>query len=144
MFLWWINKILSVSSIIVSLSAISRASASSDGSLAFHSNYYYFFLIFFLWQKDLTSRHIYELRHDTTNVLHMRKQRRRSAAKLISAFVFDTWIVHYFYFLKPKLLVSNHLQWLHSPFCVGPGRIPECWFSHDAAHRLPNCKATRA
>ena len=36
----------------------------------------------------------YEPHHDKTNILHMRKQRRRSAfavtAKLISAFVFAT------------------------------------------------------
>ena len=41
--------------------------------------------------------------------------------KLISVFVFATWIV----------------QSLYSPICIGPGRKPECWFSHDhddAAH----------
>ena len=29
--------------------------------------------------------------------------------------------------------VSSHLLWLYSPVCVGPGRIPERWFSRDAA-----------
>ena len=25
---------------------------------------------------------------------------------------------------------------MYSLVCVGPGRKPECWFSHDAAHLL--------
>ena len=43
--------------------------------------------------------------HGKTNNLHRRKQRRRSAsltAKLISAFVFATWIVQFLYFLNPN------------------------------------------
>ena len=32
-----------------------------------------------------------------------------------------------------KFQASSHLLWLYSPVCVGPGRKPECWFSHDAA-----------
>ena len=51
---------------------------------------------------------LFEPRHEKTNVLHMRKQRRRSAsqsAKLISAFVFATYIVHPLYFLNPKFQV---------------------------------------
>ena len=55
-------------------------------------------------------------------------------AKLISAFVFATQIVQSLYFLNPKFQASRHLLWLYSPVCVGPGRKPECWFSHDAAH----------
>ena len=43
-------------------------------------------------------------------------------AKLISAFVFATWIVHFLFFLNPKFQASNHLLWLHSPVCVEPGR----------------------
>ena len=43
-------------------------------------------------------------------------------AKLISAFVFATRIVNFFFFLNPKFQVSNHLLWLYSPVCVGPGR----------------------
>ena len=31
-------------------------------------------------------------------------------AKLISAFVFATWIVQYLYFLNPKFQASSHLQ----------------------------------
>ena len=39
-------------------------------------------------------------------------------AKLISAFVFATWIVQSLYFLNPKFQVSSHLLWLYSPVCV--------------------------
>ena len=45
-------------------------------------------------------------------------------AKLISAFVFATWIVQSLCFLNPKFQASNHLLWLYSQFCVGPGRKP--------------------
>ena len=56
------------------------------------------------------------------------------AAKLISAFVFATWIVQYRYFLNTKFRASNHLQWLYSLVCVRPGQNPHCWFSLIAAH----------
>ena len=55
-------------------------------------------------------------------------------AKLISAFVFATWIVQYLYFLNTKFQASSHLQRLHSLVCVRPGQNPHCWFSHVAAH----------
>ena len=45
-------------------------------------------------------------------------------AKLISAFVFATWIVQSLYFLNPKFRASSHLLWFPSPACVGPGRKP--------------------
>ena len=45
-------------------------------------------------------------------------------AKLISAFVFATWIVQFLFYLNPKFQASSHLLWLHSPVCVGPGRKP--------------------
>ena len=45
-------------------------------------------------------------------------------AKLISAFVFTTRIVQCLFFLNPKFLASNHLLWLYSPVCVGPGQKP--------------------
>ena len=54
-------------------------------------------------------------------------------AKLISAFVFATRIVQSLFFLNPKFPVSSHLLWLCSSVCVGPGRKPERWFSHDTA-----------
>ena len=37
---------------------------------------------------------------------------------------------------KSKFQASNHLLKLYSLVCVGPGRKPERWFSHDAAHIL--------
>ena len=55
-------------------------------------------------------------------------------AKLISAFVFATWIVQSLCYLNPKFQASGHLLWLYSPVCVGPGLKPECWSSQDAAH----------
>ena len=50
-------------------------------------------------------------------------------AKLISAFVFATWIVKFLYFLNPKFLLC-----LYSSVCVRPVRKSHCWFSHEAAH----------
>ena len=55
-------------------------------------------------------------------------------AKLISAFVFATRIVHFLFYLNPKVPVSSHLLCLYSPVCVGPVRQPHCWFSLEAAH----------
>ena len=81
----------------------------------------------------LGKQSIYELRHEKTNVLHMRKQRSRTA-KLISAFVFATQIVRSLYFLNPKFQASFHHLWLYRPVYVRPDRKPEFWFSHDAAH----------
>ena len=45
-------------------------------------------------------------------------------AKLISAFVFATWIVQFLIYLNPKFQASSHLLWLYSPVCVGPGQKP--------------------
>ena len=41
-------------------------------------------------------------------------------AKLISAFVFATWIVQSLYFLNLKFQASDHCLWLYRPVCVGP------------------------
>ena len=70
-------------------------------------------------------QHIIELRYEKTSILHMRKQRRRSA-KLISAFVFvfATWIVQSLYFRHTKFPASSHLVWFYSSVCVGRGRTP--------------------
>ena len=57
-------------------------------------------------------------------------------AKLISAFVFASWIVQSLYYLNPKFQASRHLLWRYRLVCVGPGRKPECWFSHDTAQML--------
>ena len=45
-------------------------------------------------------------------------------AKLISAFVFATWIVQLLYFLNTKFQASSHCLWLYSPVYVGPGQKP--------------------
>ena len=55
-------------------------------------------------------------------------------AKLISAFVFTTWIVQSLFYLSPKSQATSHLLWLYSPVCVGPGRNPEDRFSQNEAH----------
>ena len=64
-------------------------------------------------------------------------------AKLISAFVFATRIVHSLYFLKPKFQASSRLLQLYSLVCVGPGRKPRRpVFSQrgsDEPHRQKNC-----
>ena len=57
-------------------------------------------------------------------------------AKLISIFVFGTWIVQYLYFLNTKFQASSHFQWLYKLVCVRPGQNPHCWFSHVAAHLI--------
>ena len=56
--------------------------------------------------------------------LYLYGPRHEKTAKLISAFVFATWIVQSLYFLNPKFRVSSHLLWLYSPVCIGPGRKP--------------------
>ena len=45
-------------------------------------------------------------------------------AKLRSAFVFATRIVHSLFFLNPNFQASSHLLWLCNPVCVGPDRKP--------------------
>ena len=48
-------------------------------------------------------------------------------AKLISAFVFASYIEQSLYFLNTKFQAS-------SPVCVGPGRNPEHRFSHSEVY----------
>ena len=78
--------------------------------------------------------------HGKTNNLHRQKTKAQISftinLKPISAFVFTTWIVQFLYFLNPKFLASYNLLRLNSPVCVGPGRIPNCWFSYDQAQLL--------
>ena len=45
-------------------------------------------------------------------------------AKLISAYVFATWIVQPLFFLNPKFQACSNLLWLYSLVSVGPGRKP--------------------
>ena len=54
-------------------------------------------------------------------------------AKLISAFVFATRIVHFLFFLNPKFQASSLLLCLYSLICVRPVRKSPCWFSHEIA-----------
>ena len=56
--------------------------------------------------------------------LHMRKKRCRSAAELISTFVFATYIVQSLYFLNPKSEACSHLLSLYSQVCVEHDRKP--------------------
>ena len=45
-------------------------------------------------------------------------------AQLISVFVFAIQIVQSLYYLNSKFQASDHLSWLYSLVCVGPGRKP--------------------
>ena len=65
-------------------------------------------------------------------------------AKLISAFVFATWIVQFLFYLYPKFQASSSFLSLYSLICVGPVRKPHCWFSHEAAHLQPKVLAELA
>ena len=65
---------------------------------------------------------LYEPHREKTGFLPMRKQRRRSAAQLISAFVFTSQIVQFLFFLNPKFQASSLFLRLYRPVCVGPGR----------------------
>ena len=96
--------------------------------------------------------------HEKNNILHMQKQRRRSAvtaklisafvfatgivqflycldptAKLISAFVFATRIAQFLYFLDPKFPASSPHLCPYSSVCIGLDVPQKCWFSHAAA-----------
>ena len=75
--------------------------------------------------------------HGKTNNLHNAKTKTQISfavtAKLISAFVFATRIVQFFYFINPKVQASSLLLCLYRSVCVGPVRKPHCWFSHEAA-----------
>ena len=66
----------------------------------------------------------------------MRKQRRSSAAQLISAFVYATRIVLSIYFLNLKFQAPSNLLWLYSPVCVGPGRKPEAQIKIESYNEL--------
>ena len=44
--------------------------------------------------------------------------------KLISAFVFTTYLVQFLYLLNTKFQASSHLLLLHSQVCVRPGQKP--------------------
>ena len=50
---------------------------------------------------------IFEPSQEKTNNLHMQKQTQISFAKLISVFVFTTWIVQFFFFPNSKFPASS-------------------------------------
>ena len=57
-------------------------------------------------------------------------------AKLISAFVFATFIVQFLFFLNWKFQASSHLLCLYSSVCVRPGRKPQRpVFSHHGSYK---------
>ena len=78
--------------------------------------------------KTFSQQTLIEPRCEKTGFLHMRKTKTQISfavtAKLISAFVFATRIAQSLNYLNPKFQASGNLLWLHSPFCVGPGRKP--------------------
>ena len=68
---------------------------------------------------------LFEPPHGKTNNLHMRKQNHRSVtAKLISAFVFATRIVHFLFYLNRKFHASCSFLCLYRSVCVRPVRKP--------------------
>ena len=58
----------------------------------------------------------------------MRKQRRISASRLISVFVFATRIVQFLFYLNPKFQASSSFLCLYRLVCVRPVWKPHCWF----------------
>ena len=78
---------------------------------------------------------IIELCREKTNVLHMQKQRCRSASSNHEAdqhlcFRYLNSTIPLLPKIKP---LAIHLQWLYSLVYVRPGQNPHCWFSHVAA-----------
>ena len=69
-----------------------------------------------------------ELRcHATALIAYVKTKTQISftvTAKLISAFIFTTWIVQSLFYLNPKFQASSILLWVYSLVCVGPGRKP--------------------
>ena len=80
----------------------------------------------------------FEPPHGKTNNLHRRKKKMQisfaETAKLISAFVFATRIVQFFFYLIPKFQASSSFLLLCRLVCVGPVRKPHCLFFHEMAH----------
>ena len=49
---------------------------------------------------------------------------------------FATQIVQFLFYSNLKFQDSSSFLGLHRSVCVGPGRKPHCWFSHEAAQIL--------
>ena len=73
----------------------------SECEINLHINVYCVYSILYLLPVDLFPT-IYEPHRETTGFLHMQK-------KLISAFVFGTWIVQNLFYINPKFQASSHL-----------------------------------
>ena len=89
-------------------------------------------------------RHInlYEPRHEKTGFLHMGNKdadqlcgNHEVAHRLCCRYTDSTIPL----LSNTKFQASSHLLWLYSLVRVGPGRKPECWFSHDAAQKWVFC-----
>ena len=60
-----------------------------------------------------------------SNILHMRKQRRKCCNRAADQRLCFCYIDIVFPLLpKSEISASSDLLWLYSPVCVGPGRIP--------------------
>ena len=102
----------------------------------------------------LKDSQVYEPPHEkTNNVLHMSRLMRKPTicicenkdtdqiisvtAKLISAFVFATQIVHFLFFLNVKFQASSSFLCLYRPVCVGSGRKQHLLvFSRDGSFMI--------
>ena len=71
----------------------------------------------------------------------LRGDRFAVTPKLISAFIFATWIVQSLFCLNPNAQVSSHLLWLYSLVCVRPGRKPRrpVFFQRGSYTIVKNC-----
>ena len=91
-----------------------------------------------IWKILQVYHQYFEPPCEKTNNLHRQKTKTQIrftvTVKLISVFVFATWIVNFLFFLNPKFRASSSFLCLYRSVCVRPGRKPQCWFSHEAAH----------
>ena len=59
--------------------------------------------------------------------------------KVLISFAVTAKVFRYYeslFYLNTKFQASNHLLLLYRSVCVGPGRNPNCWFSHAQAQIL--------
>ena len=97
-----------------------------------------FLLISVLFKNALDS-HIARIMKQMSSVMRKptyAKTKVQISLRVISASVFTTGIVLFFYFQNPKFSASSHLLWLYRSVCVGPVRKPHCLFSHNTAQMM--------
>ena len=89
-----------------------------------HMLFFFFFFFFFCFETlkcariNDTSRVI-----RNTNILHMRKQRRRCCNRAADQRLCFCYLDTVFPLLpKSEISASSDFLWLYSPVCVGPGR----------------------